>query len=50
MPPDDLEPDDGEAFATFCPDCAAHFYDGEEGHGSEECFECGSTDVYEVPA
>lgn len=45
-----IDTDTPETFATYCPDCEAMFMDGEEGHGNDECFECGEGNCYEVPA
>jgi len=39
-----------EEFATYCPDCEAHFMAGEVGFEREECFECGEANCYEIPA
>lgn len=43
-------PDEEEEYGTYCPDCQAIFFPGEEGFGYEECFECGGIDTFEVPA
>lgn len=45
-----LEDDDRADYATYCPDCDAQFYEDEEGFDWEQCIECGSSNVYEVPA
>lgn len=37
-------------YATYCPECQAMFFDGDEGFDYENCLECGSDAVYEVPA
>lgn len=39
-----------EPYATYCPDCEAHFFEGEEGFDYETCFECGEGNCFEVPA
>lgn len=41
--------DEAEEWGTYCPDCMTIIGPGEEGHGNDECFECGGVDVYEVP-
>jgi hypothetical protein len=35
----EIDPDEEESYATYCPECSAQFFEGEEGHG----------EVYEVP-
>jgi len=48
----DYEPDEAEnddEWATYCADCGCMIGPGEEGHGYEECIECGSTETQEVP-
>lgn len=40
------EPD---RYATYCPECDFIAGPDEEGFDYEECLECGSPDVYEVP-
>lgn len=37
-----------ESFATYCPDCEAQVYEGEDGHGDDVCIECGSENVFEI--
>lgn len=39
-----------EHYATYCPDCEAMFFEGDEGHDWEQCFDCGESNVYEVSA
>ena len=35
---------------SFCPDCEARIMADEQMFDQEECFECGGTDCYEIPA
>lgn len=41
---------DDNQYATYCPDCDAMFFEGDEGFDYEICIECDSPNVYEVPA
>lgn len=40
---------DDERYATFCLECGAMYFEGEEGFDYEECIECEG-DTTEVPA
>lgn len=50
MPDEDECVEDVYDYATYCPDCDAIFYQGDEGWDYDECIECGSPNVYEVGA
>lgn len=41
--------DEEESTGTYCPDCGVIIGPEEDGFEYEECIECGSPDVFQVP-
>jgi len=48
-PTDELDTDNEDEYATYCPDCDAMFGPDEDGHDTDICIECGAGDCFEVP-